>query len=226
LVAYGDSFTQAFEFGPGDQPQQSWATGTDPAVDSILLRLRAIHPLAQGENAAVSGARMESLPKQVASTRDGATLVLIFLGINDACWHEPTPPALFETQAQAGFDAVSKAHPGADVVVYAIPDLARLGDLNADDPKAIEFRNAIDYCKPFWAPKDPVERALALARWDQLNDALRRQALEHGFFFSQATVWPDFAPDDLSPVDWFHPTRAGEARLAEAAWRDVQAKAR
>jgi hypothetical protein len=52
---------------PGaDAPKNSWATGTNPAVDSIYRRLAAIDPTAQGHaaNEAVDGAKAGTLVNQ------------------------------------------------------------------------------------------------------------------------------------------------------------------
>lgn len=219
LVAYGDSFTQAWIPGVGDQPALSWATGTDPSVGSLLLRLRATEPTLQGFNAAVSGTRMEHLPLQVEASPHGARHVVIWLGINDACLR--TDSSAFADAAQVGFDTVRRAHPQADVAVFAIPDLARLGALHANDPGAILMRTSA-WCSPYF---DPLAALAQLSDGQEdlaaLNGILDERARAHGFRFSTATLWPDLAPADVCAEDFFHPGVQGEAKFAAAAWASI-----
>ena len=61
-----------------DCPGNSWATGTNPAVDSVYLRLLALNPRLRDNNAndAESGTTMADLDGQAQSAvRRGAELV-------------------------------------------------------------------------------------------------------------------------------------------------------
>ncbi len=219
LVAYGDSFTRAADPLLGDQPQDSWATGTSPEVQSVLSRILGIRSGAEGVNAALSGAQMNDLVRQVGEHPAGADEVLILLGINDLCLAPALPLPDFQAAAARGFDAVRAAHPGAHVVVYAIPDLERFWRVAATVPAAVEFWSGVDYCRGLNpGTVNLFEAEEARERLHAFNEALRQEADRHGFLFSRGTDWPGFHVDDISPVDFFHPTRSGEARLAEGAW--------
>jgi molybdenum cofactor synthesis domain-containing protein len=77
FVAYGDSYTRAWEPGPGDQLEQSWATGTSLEVQSLSDRLGAHRSGLTSFNAAISGARMLDLPRQADAGPPGADAVVI-----------------------------------------------------------------------------------------------------------------------------------------------------
>lgn len=220
LVALGDSFTRAAEPVVGDQPEQSWATGSHPQVHSILDRVKAVRPDARGINAAASGARVEDLPRQVAAAPPGADLVLILIGINDQCW--PTRLDAFAEHVRRGFEAVHAAHPAADVLVYAVPDLLDLVEINAHNPSALLFRSAFPYCHHVFVPPiHPIANSLLGARLQQYNEILRAEAVASGFRFSDAIRNLQFAPAELNGQDFFHPTLPGQAHLARAAWPDA-----
>jgi lysophospholipase L1-like esterase len=73
IIAIGHSGLTAENSDPSSPgqpaPQNSWVTGTAPAVNSIYLRLAAAHPDAEGHvaNAAVGGADVTQLESQVQS---------------------------------------------------------------------------------------------------------------------------------------------------------------
>src|SRR5437899_3200844 len=65
IAAAGDSMTRAFNIGSccawSDNPQYSWATGDNSAVDSDYQRLRRLDPAVREFNVAKTGSRMEDL---------------------------------------------------------------------------------------------------------------------------------------------------------------------
>src|SRR3954447_20415782 len=108
MAALGDSITRGYNTsgpgcptGPGlDCPKNSWATGTNPAVDSVRERLDAISPQPlTAYNDAVSGARAVHLLShaQVAAGRvpDCAVIELV---ANEPGAATPTPTATFREQ--------------------------------------------------------------------------------------------------------------------------------
>lgn len=220
LVAYGDSFTRAADPLVGDQPDESWATGTANGLGSILQRLQSDQPSAKAFNAAMSGARADDLVRQVGTSPRGADLVVVWIGINDACQNVDLPG--FEQALGRGLDALAAAHPDATVVVYAVPNLGRLGAVHAHDPGARLVRSVWPYCAQYLLPgPTAATRFVREATLDQLNDVLRAQAHAHGFAYSSSTHELAFAPSDLSSLDYFHPTPAGQAKIAEWAWQAI-----
>src|SRR5437868_1803678 len=71
LAATGASATTAYNTCPTpgtNCPANSWSTGTNRAVNSIYLRIRALHPEIEGNNFndAVAGSKMARLQTQFA----------------------------------------------------------------------------------------------------------------------------------------------------------------
>lgn len=222
VVAYGDSFTAAGVPGVGDLESISWATGGDPSVGSVLSRVRTTYPTAVGENAAISGARVRDLDQMWERAHPDADLVLVLLGINDYCWVTPTPLAQFSSDVERGFARMRAEHPDAEVIVYAIPDLWRMHELQRSSWEITQLWRGFDYCADtFGAPDVEGAEILPAFRRDSMNLLLKSAAIRQGFTFSDASGWPGWTLADLSPIDGFHPVASGEALLAEAAWSAV-----
>jgi lysophospholipase L1-like esterase len=92
IVVIGHSGATGFASDPQhpfqDTPANSWATGTNPAVNSIYSRLVAANPAAEGHvrNFAVDGATVADLAAQVQkaiAVRPAPDLVLVQIGFND-----------------------------------------------------------------------------------------------------------------------------------------------
>lgn len=225
LVVHGDSFTAALDPGRGDRNELSWATGTEPGLDSVLERLRGQGRDASASNVAFSGARMLDVPGQALRAPRGADLVLLFLGTNDLCWPTPTTPEAFRSGTDAALDLLRTNHPDARIVVFAVPDLWRLHELHLAEPQALAFwAGNRDYCPDFFNPSpSPSAPAIARTRLDSFNGILQDEAEAHGAAYSGATFWPGWSLEHFSDRDYFHPNLGGEARLAAAAWPAIGA---
>lgn len=146
MAALGDSITRGYNTsGPGcptgpalDCPKNSWATGTNPAVDSVRERLDAISPQPiTAYNDAVSGARAVNLLSQarVAASQD-PELVLIEIGANDACASTPTPTATFREQVRSALQVLVSANKQVYVQLMSIPDINNLRTIFSEPPDA------------------------------------------------------------------------------------------
>src|SRR3954447_25365132 len=111
MAALGDSITRGYNTsgpgcptGPGlDCPKNSWATGTNPTVDSVRERLDRISPQPLiAYNDAVSGARAVNLLGQAetAAAQD-PDFVLVEIGANDGCATTPTSTTTFREQVRS-----------------------------------------------------------------------------------------------------------------------------
>ena len=73
MVALGHSGLTGYQSDGGlfDVPANSWATGTNPAVDSVYLRILAANPAIDGNaaNFAVDGADVDELAFQASRER-------------------------------------------------------------------------------------------------------------------------------------------------------------
>jgi lysophospholipase L1-like esterase len=246
MAAFGDSITRGFNTsGPGcptgpslDCPQNSWATGTNPAVDSVRERLDAISPQPLiAYNDAVSGARAKDLLKQAeAAAAQDPDFVLIEIGANDACATDPgpTPTATFREQVRSALQLLVSADKQVYIQLMSIPDINNLRTIFTEppDPNAIGRWEAFQVCQGLLAKPlstDPVDEARREAFRAQViayNEALEEVCAEF-----RRCIWDDYAvfsseftTADVATVantptaDYFHPSVAGQARLAEAAW--------
>jgi len=245
MAALGDSITRGFNTsGPGcptgpslDCPQNSWATGTNPEVDSVRERLDAISPLPlTAYNDAVSGARAINLlgQAQTAAAQD-PDFVLIEIGANDACaLPSPTPTATFREQIREAFEVLVSANKQVYIQLMSIPDINNLRTIFTEppDPNAIGRWEAFHVCQGLLAnplstePADEERREAFRAQVIAYNEALAEVCAEF-----KRCIWDDeavfdssFTTEDVATVantptaDYFHPSVSGQAKLAAAAW--------
>jgi lysophospholipase L1-like esterase len=264
MAALGDSITRAYNSdgpgcptGPGlDCPKNSWATGTNPLVESFRERLDAASPgPLVAYNDAVSGARAVHLlaQAQVAAGQD-PDFVLIEIGANDACASTPTPTVTFRNQVRAALETLVEANPRVYIQLMSIPDINQLRTIftNPPDQNALTRWALFNVCQGLLAdplstaPADEERRAAFRAQVIAYNDALAEVCAEfkrcrwddYAVFDSRFTTADvanvfntgglDIPPFNLIPVfgggnpnstaDYFHPSLAGQAQLAEAAW--------
>jgi lysophospholipase L1-like esterase len=171
MAALGDSITRAFNSdGPGcptgpalDCPKNSWATGTNPLVDSVRERLDEMFPgPIAAHNDAVSGARAVNLlaQAQVAAGQD-PDFVLIGIGANDACASPATPTATFRGQVKAALEVLVAANPKVYVQIMSIPDINKLLTLftNPPDQNALTRWSLFNVCQGLLANPLSTEKA-------------------------------------------------------------------
>lgn len=237
IAAVGDSITRGFDACSmlADCPEVSWATGTDSLVRSLAVRLLGTTEVAgRSWNHAVSGARMVQLPEQMAlAAKERPELVTVMMGANDACRDSVrlmTPVADFRASFEASMRQLRAGAPKAQVYVASVPDLKRLWSTGRLDEGAKRIWN-LGVCRSMLADADDLGPA-AVARRDEVRDRVvaynevlrdvcakdRRCRYDGGAVFDFR-----FTGTQLSPWDWFHPSRDGQARLAEIAYRTVTA---
>ncbi|MEU1123769.1 SGNH/GDSL hydrolase family protein [Streptomyces sp. NPDC005899] len=237
LAAVGDSITTGFDACSvlADCPEVSWATGTDGAVRSLAVRLLgAAGAASHSTNHAVSGARIAQLPEQMAlAAKERPELVTVMIGANDACRDSVrlmTPVADFRASFEASLRQLRATAPRAQVYVSSVPDLMRLWSTGRKNPLGKEVWK-LGICRSMLQDADDMGAA-AVARREAVrqrvvayNGVLRdvcagyaRCRYDGGAVFDYR-----FTGEQLSPWDWFHPGRDGQARLAEIAYRAVTA---
>jgi lysophospholipase L1-like esterase len=244
MAALGDSITRGFNTsGPGcptgpslDCPQNSWATGTNPAVDSVRERLDAISPQPlTAYNDAVSGARAVNLLGQ-AETAAGQDpdFVLIEIGANDACASTPTPTGTFREQVREALAVLVAGNKQVYIQLMSIPDINNLRTIFTEppDPNALARWQAFQVCQGLLAnplSTEPADEARREAFREQVmayNQALaevcaefKRCIWDEEAVFDSAFTAADVATVANTPTaDYFHPSVSGQAKLAEAAW--------
>ena len=234
MAALGDSITRAFLVCPdlGDCPDGSWATGTFADVESHRARLAALAGRAiEAHNLAVSGAVVSGLAGQVRRAIEARPeYVTILIGANDACTPDErsmTPAGEFERAFRAALDTLVAGLPRARVLVVSVPDLLRLWEIGKDDARVREVWRRYTICQSMLAdpagtgPEASARRQRVHDRVAAYNDALARACARHAGcrFDGNAVFEHDFTLADVSPRDYWHPSRAGQRTLADVSWR-------
>ncbi|MFJ6612680.1 SGNH/GDSL hydrolase family protein [Streptomyces sp. NPDC091289] len=239
VAAVGDSITRGFDACSvlADCPEVSWATGTDDAVRSLAVRLLGpSKAVDRSWNHAVSGSRMVQLPEQMAlAAKERPELVTVMTGANDACRDSVrlmTPVADFRASFEASMRQLRAGAPKAQVYVSSVPDLKRLWSTGRGNELGKKIWQ-LGICKSMLADADDLGPA-AVARRDAVrervvayNEVLRDVCAKdrHCRYDGGAVFDFRFTGAQLSSWDWFHPSRDGQARLAEIAYRNVTAAA-
>jgi lysophospholipase L1-like esterase len=232
MAALGDSITRAYAAcGRGsDCAETSWATGTAEHLDSHAQRLGLDDP-DSSHNLAVSGARVAGLASQVqAAVPVRPDYVTVLIGANDACATEEagmTSVEEYTATFDAALDALVRALPEVRILVLSVPDLARLWEVGKDRPDVRRVWESSAVCRSMLA--DPTDTsAAAQARRDRVR--ARLQAYNAAMAAAcdrhvprcrsdrRAVFDYRFDLDHLSTVDYFHPSRRGQATLAQVAW--------
>jgi lysophospholipase L1-like esterase len=233
IAVLGDSISQATNSEAfGNNPENSWATGTNPSVNSVYSRILAVHPGIAGNrfNDSVSGARMTHLNGQAANAvAQDAELVLILMGANDVCTSSEatmTPVLTFQAQFEAAMATLSAGLPDARIGVASIPDIHNLWAILHDDPSAQAVWAFANICQSLlanptsMAPADVQRRANVRQRNIDFNTVLGNVCAQyiHCRFDNNAGFNAVFTPAHMSTIDYFHPNVAGEALAASVAW--------
>lgn len=235
MAAAGDSMTKAFNTCATafvDCPANSWATGTNPAVDSIYARILAANPAIAGDahNVARSGSEVAALPGQV-TTAIGLNVeyVTIAIGANDICGVDEaamTSVADFQTDFQAAIDLLRTRLPGARISVASIPNVHYLWKILHTDARAVATWSSLGVCQSMLANATSTTRADAARR----NRVLTRIVALNGVLASvcgaNAQCRYDngagfayrFTPAQISTRDYFHADVAGQAAIADVEW--------
>ncbi|MEU1459201.1 SGNH/GDSL hydrolase family protein [Streptomyces sp. NPDC005727] len=238
IAAVGDSITRGFDACAvlSDCPEVSWATGSDAGVDSLAVRLLGVRGAAErSRNYAVTGARMSDLPRQMAGAIAGRPeLVTVMIGANDACRASVsamTPVKDFRADFEASLAKLRTALPRTQVYVASVPNLLRLWSQGRTNPLGKQVWK-LGICPSMLAEADDLtgvateRREEVQRRVEDYNEALRAVcAKDRRCRFDGNAVFDfRFGTGQLSRWDWFHPSRDGQARLAEIAYRTVTAR--
>ncbi|MFF5441144.1 SGNH/GDSL hydrolase family protein [Streptomyces achromogenes] len=240
VAAVGDSITRGFDACTvlSDCPEASWATGSDAQVESLAVRLLGVTGAAERSwNYAVTGARMADLPGQMAqAVARRPELVTVMAGGNDACRTTAaamTPVADFRAHFEEAMRTLRSALPKTQVYVSSVPNLMRLWSEGRTNVLGKQVWK-LGICPSMLADADDLTSAATLRRETvqrrvvEYNKVLREVcAKDRRCRFDGGAVYDfRFGTDQLSHWDWFHPSKDGQARLAEIAYRKVTAASR
>lgn len=234
MASLGDSITRGFN-GCGlfvDCPPRSWSTGTDPAVKSHYLRIKAKNRSLDAYNNAQTGAKMAALESQAkAAVSQDVEYVTILMGANDAC--APSESAMtdvrvFKSQFRAAMRTLRDGLPDAAIFVSSIPDLKRLWSISKDTESARAVWDALHICQSMLADpastdrEDEARRDRVRQRVIDYNEVLEQVCREDDRckFDDHAVFSYRFTLRHVSMWDYFHPSAAGQALLADVTYRN------
>ena len=222
----------------GEQGQcaaASWSGGSDPAVGSIALRLAAasgVEP--EVVNAAKDGGDVQDALDRVDEVIQAQPqLVTVLLGGNDACGptlDDMTPTADYEAGLTTLFGRLNTEVPDASILVMSVPDLRHLWEIGHGNPQAVALWNSSPSCKNLLGAADDASaeatarRDAVAARVDEYNAAIVRacDAAERCVDDGGAVFAYEFSADEISGIDFFHPSVAGQRAIAEIAWDSLE----
>lgn len=235
IASTGDSITRAFNTGSfpfTDSPANSWSTGTNATVLSHYSRILPNHPPINGRafNDAVTGAQMVDLNGQVQNAvSQGAAYVTILLGANDACTDteaQMTPVATYRAQFQTAMPTLAAGLPDSRIYVLSVPNIYNLWFILKDDSSARSTWSLFGICQsmlanPLSTAQEDVDRRNRVRqRVVDYNTQLAEVCATniHCRFDNNAAFNTNFAPSDVSTRDYFHPSIAGQAKIADISY--------
>jgi lysophospholipase L1-like esterase len=236
IDALGGSFSRGFNTDCPDAwidcPDNSWATGANPVVDSVYLRLLALNPRLRDNNFndAQSGSTMADLDAQARSAvRRDAELVMIATGTNDACGGrtgQMTEVSVFRDKFIQAIDSLTAGLPQARVHVLSIPDIYQRWQTFHAIPSAVKAWRSIPFCPTLLthptsnAPADVHRRAAVRARVLDFNAVLAQVCAQHPQCTTDrgAAFRAPVTAVEFSTHDYWHPNITGQAALAKRIW--------
>ncbi len=233
MASTGDSITRATNtVFYGDSPENSWSTGSSSTVQSHYYRILQQNGAISGMNFndAASGARMTHLNGQVqVAVSQGVEYVTIAMGSNDVCTSsEATMTAVgtYRSQFEQAMNTLTSGLPDAAIYVVSIPDIFNLWSILKDNPLARLIWSLASICQSLLA--NPLSTAQAdverRARVRQRNIDFNTQLAEvcaeyiHCRFDNNTGFNTVFVPSEISTLDYFHPSIAGQTKAASATW--------
>jgi lysophospholipase L1-like esterase len=227
IAVLGDSDSTGYNSATParDAKENSWTTGTNPAVQSLYLRLLAVNPKIRNRNAnwAKDGAAAADMLIQAQSALSTKPdLVVIAVGGNDFCIDHVTPIATFRAQLARALTVLSHGLPNARLFVASVAFSSQALQAIAAIPEARQANSPGGECDPHWDANgnpDPAQLAAIdqlLTRYDGVLAAVCAQFV-HCRYDGGALTKLIADPTDFSS-DWGHPSVTGLAKLAETEW--------
>jgi lysophospholipase L1-like esterase len=236
MASTGDSITRAFNtcfFPYVDCPSNSWATGSSSTVNSHYLRIRAGNAAINGRawNDAKSGAKMANLPAQMTTVSGrNVKYVTVQMGGNDFCTSSTatmTSVNAFRASFTQAMQTITANPAVTTVYVTSIPDAYRLWELFRNNANARSTWWLFGVCQSLLARPTSTQQADV----DRRNAVRARnvafnQVLEEVCAGYEVCAWDGwtvfctaFATTDVTTRDYFHPSTAGQKKLADVSWR-------
>jgi lysophospholipase L1-like esterase len=232
MASIGDSITRAYDVccWYGDHPGSSWSTGgtSYDGVSSQYERIRSLNSSIAGHNYndAVTGARMSAGPTQAQNAvNQQAKYVTIELGANDLCRSSlstMTSVSTFRDETRQTLATLFAGLPArAHVSVSSIPDIYQLWQIYHTSSTAQFVWSTAGICQSLLSPyRTETERQVVRQRNIDFNTVLSQECAAYARckFDGNAVFNYAFTRDNVSQLDYFHPSLSGQAALARVSW--------
>jgi lysophospholipase L1-like esterase len=239
--ADGRSFGDTLLPLPGtERPNRSWATGDQFSdLQSVFQRTRALRPgqTTTRANLSVNGHRSQHILGQVQGSPANLGYILIQIGGNDLCRptvDQMTPLEEYRDNIDAALQWIDEHRPDAIVQINSVPDIWRLWDLRRTNGTAVTLWAAgLIPCQSLlsnptsFAEEDIARRAQVREHGLAYNDELRDVCEQYlRCRYDDDATWlfsndpTGFVNSDISNQDHFHPSYAGQVKLARVSWEN------
>jgi hypothetical protein len=236
IAVLGHSGATGFDSDPNqpgrDAKGNSWATGDNPAVDSIYLRLLALNPAIRGHNvnAAVSGSDVDNLASQADEALDSQPVPDLFLiqSVDNDIQCDGTDPQNYGPFAATLTDVLGKlttAAPNAKILIVSSPwaTVDNYGKVAAqlDGPRAHNSGTGI--CDLFDPSGKPVPAHCRTLEGITLHYLGELKSVCGEFpacqYDNDALYHMPITTADITSSDGAHLTLSGLRKQADLEWR-------
>lgn len=229
MAAIGDSITKAFNSGGFfiPRPRNSWSAGSSKYVESHKTKLENYFDMSvDAYNFAKSGSEIRDLNVQVREVlRLKPDYLTVLIGANDVCgWDEDYEAELnfYAAELARHLDRIVETIPDIKILLVSIPDIYQLQQLGSKNQCQSKW-NFTHFCSAMLGQdRTEADRLLVAEKWERANAAL--EALSENYpenvKFAASVKNYQFAIDEVSKVDCFHPSVAGQKKLADETWAD------
>ncbi len=235
MASMGDSITRGFNACGFyiDCPYRSFSTGYDIGVNSHYLRILVKNSAMFGHayNDARSGAKAVDMPGQAdKAVAQQVQYVTMLIGANDACTSSEatmTTPTAFRADIDRALGKLKAGLPTAKIYLISVPDLKRLWAVGKDNANARSTWALLGICQSMLAnptstaATDEARRLRVRQREIDFNAQLAQACAAYGpncAFDGNAVFNYAFTLAQVSPWDYFHPNRSGQALLARVSY--------
>lgn len=241
IAALGDSITKAANAcEPWQECEEaSWSTGTIEEVNSISSRIEKLPNIEAKDNEkliikrfnnAKSYSKSNDLINQatVAITQK-PELVTILTGANDICvptLSEMTSPQSYKDNVEEALQLIQRSLPKAKILIASVPNIYTLWEAGRNNLEAITKWEEASLCPTMLSnptsndEEDVLRRQTALDRIKEYNNILKQlcASIENCKFDNNRIFNTQFTVEDISEVDYFHPSLSGQQKLADSFW--------
>ena len=246
-ASLGDSITQGANACEPHQecPEKSWATGVyEPESEDFFFNkqpatirehLEALEDTQiEVYNNARSFTKVDDLPNQAQTTvTQKAEFITILSGANDICVptvEEITSDENFRNSVKETLDILKTQLPQSKILVASIPNIHTLWKTNYTNDTAVVKWETSSLCgsmlkNPRSFDKEDTERRdQVLDRLKGFNKIWEEECKQYvNCLFDDNRVFNTvFSQNELSEVDFFHPSQAGHKLLAHKVWDENQ----